>query len=164
MTGYEKSVSVMWSKVKMYRSRLFHRLSALVALSGVSPPVGSTIDIFPGCEKASSFWWLLFKNRTASSSVVNFWHFSLKEGTSLLSLSVFSLQSCKLCHTVGLSASSMVRSLTLCALYFNCSFSAGEALKTFHTSICIEGHVLDQATLEKGKQSIDVYRRSIIVS
>lgn len=50
----------------------------------------------------------------------------------------------------------MVRSLTLCALDFNCSFSAGVALKTFHTSICIEGHVLDQITLEK--QSIDVYR------
>lgn len=52
----------------------------------------------------------------------------------------------------------MVRSLTLCALDFNCSFSAGVALKTFHTSICIEGHVLDQATLEKLKQSIDEYR------
>lgn len=52
----------------------------------------------------------------------------------------------------------MVRSLTLCALDFNCSFLAGVALKTFHTSICIEGHVLDQATLEKLKQSIDVYR------
>lgn len=42
-----------------------------------------------------------------------------------------------------------MRSLTLCALDFNCSFSAGGALKTFHTSICIEGHVLDQATLDK---------------
>lgn len=39
MTGYEKSVSVIWSKVKMYRSQLFHYLSASVALPGVSPPV-----------------------------------------------------------------------------------------------------------------------------
>lgn len=39
MTGHEKSVSVIWSEVKMYASRLFHYLSALVALPGVSPPV-----------------------------------------------------------------------------------------------------------------------------
>lgn len=147
MTGHEKSVSVIWSKVKMYASRLFHYLSALVALPGVSPPVcmwkGLFLLVVVIQEKNC------FQQRSQCLALL------FERGYKLAQLVCFQsavLQVVPHCWSFSL----LNDSLTLCALDFNCSFSAGVALKTFHTSICIEGHVLDQITLEK--QSIDVYR------